>query len=172
MLIGYMAPGEPAPPRRGLASGATFSNISAKLFSFCPMGAVSISARDIACMFDVAAVGQTATPNCCPGTPRLKWRPAQVQGQRSRCQPSHTIGGFHQAHVDHHRSNRCRSQRRVVPDAAWPAAIGSCPRRLRSDPRRRWHCSALPAWMGRPRASTVNPARPTAGQRPAAVFPG
>jgi hypothetical protein len=37
----------------------------------------------------------------------------------------------HKAHVDHHRSGRCRTKFRVVPDATWRAEIGSCPRLLR-----------------------------------------
>jgi catechol 2,3-dioxygenase-like lactoylglutathione lyase family enzyme len=43
----------------------------------------------------------------------------------------HATGGLNEAHVDHHRSGRCRSQGLVVPDSAWPGEIGPCPRLLR-----------------------------------------
>jgi catechol 2,3-dioxygenase-like lactoylglutathione lyase family enzyme len=38
----------------------------------------------------------------------------------------HATGGLNEAHVDHHRSGRCRSQRLVVPDSAWRGEIGPC----------------------------------------------
>ena len=92
-------------------------------------------------------------------------RQARVQGHRREFRPGHATGGLNETHVDHHRSGRCRSQLRVVPDAAWPAEIGSCPRLLRSDPRRGWHGSALPSSVGDPWASPANPTRPTVTQR-------
>src|SRR5262249_41248876 len=60
----------------------------------------------------------------------------------------HATGGLNEAHVDHRRSGRCRSQRLVVPDSAWPGEIGPCPRLLRSDSRRGWRGSALPSSVG------------------------
>src|SRR5262249_42757148 len=108
-----------------------------------------------------AAIGRTAVH--CPCQTAV--------GEAGACTVQPGPGGLNETHVDHHRSGRCRSQLCVVSDAAWPAEIDSCPRRLRSDPRRRWHRSALPSSVGGAWASLANATRPTAGQRLAAVLP-